>query len=179
MNMGKIQFKSGKTKTKVFEGSNTKKAVLPITEKVDPWADIEEEEKHVRISEEKPQYKNAAEVYEYLYSKLTLKYNIDTISVYQLSDKKSTDGRLHYHKVYGTDISPYEIEKFFGYDSPLIRTNAAGFTDNRMHRARLIERFGNRLIVVSSSAYEVFRSEYDLQMIRNEMRSAFKEVDRF
>ena len=179
MTMGKIQFKSGKTKTKVFEDSSeTKKAVLPIAEKVDPWAEIQEK-KPDKTENEKQQYKNAAEVYEYIYSKLTLKYNIDTISVYQLSDKKSTDGRLHYHKVYGTDISPYEIEKFFGYDSPFIRTNAAGFTDNRMHRARLIERFGNRLIVVSSSAYEVFRSEYDLQMIRIEMRSAFKEVDRF
>lgn len=178
--MGTIQFKSGKAKTKVFDDiSDAKKTVLPITEKDDPWADIQEEEKPVRIRNEKPQYRNAMEVYEYLYSKLTLKFNIDTISVYQLLDKKSTDGRLHYRKIYGMNISHYEIEKFFGYDSPFIRTNAAGFKDNRMHRARLIERFGNRLIVISSSAYEVFRSEYDLQMIRNEIRAAFKEVDRF
>ena len=176
-----MQFKSGKkTKTKVLEdSSDTSKAMLLITENVDPWADFQEEEKPVRINEEKPQYRNAAEVYEYLYSTLTLRYNIDTISVYQLSDKKSTDGRLHYQKVYGTDISHYEIEKFFGYNTPFIRTNAAGFTDNRMHRARLIERFGNRLIVVSSSAYEVFKSQYDLQMIRKEIKTAFKEVERF
>ena len=43
MTMGKIQFKSGKTKTKVFEDSSeTKKTVLPIVEKVDPWAEIQE-----------------------------------------------------------------------------------------------------------------------------------------
>ncbi len=180
--MGKIQFRStGKNKTRVFEDSSTDttKSVLPLTEKVDPWAELQEEEQPVKIKEEKQQYRNAAEVYEYLYSKLTLKYNIDTISVYQLDGKKHKDGRLHYQKVYGTEISHYEIEKFFGYTSPFIRTNAAGFTDNRMHRARLIERFGNRLIVVSSSAYEVFRSEYDLQTIRHEIKSAFKEVDKF
>ena len=177
--MGKIQFRSDKTKTKVFEDRNdTKKTALPINEKVDSWAKIQKE-KPVKSGDEKPQYRNAAEIYEYLYNKLTLKYNIDTISVYQLYDNKNTDGRLHYQKVYGTYISHYEIEKFFGYTTPFIRTNAAGFTDNNMHRARLIERFGNRLIVVSSSAYEVFRSEYDLQMIRNEIKEAFKEVDRF
>ena len=179
--MGKIQFRSGKTKTKVFEDSHTdaQKSVLPLAEKADPWAERQEGKSAESKDTDKPEYRNAAEVYEYLYSKLTLKYNIDTISVYQLDGKKYKDGRLHYQKVYGTEISHYEIEKFFGYTAPFVRTNASGFTDNRMHRARLIERFGNRLIVVSSSAYEVFRSEYDLQMIRNEIREAFKEVDKF
>lgn len=90
--MGKIQFRSDKTKTKVFEDRNdTKKTALPINEKVDSWAKIQKE-KPVKSGDEKPQYRNAAEVYEYLYNKLTLKYNIDTISVYQLYDNKNTDG---------------------------------------------------------------------------------------
>lgn len=179
--MGNIQFRSSKTKTKVFEDSSTdtKKSVLPLPEKADTLTELHEGRSAESQNTDKPEYRNAAEVYQHLYNKLTLKYNIDAISVYQLEGKKYKDGRLHYQKVYGADISPYEIEKFFGYTSPFIRTNAAGFTDNRMHRARLIERFGNRLIVVSSSAYEVFRSEYDLQIIRHEIKSAFKEVDKF
>ena len=162
--MGKIQFRStGKSRTKVFENDSTdsKKSVLPFAEKADSWTELPKGKSAESKDTDKLEYRNAAEVYEYLYSKLTLKFNIDTISVYQLDGKKHKDGRLHYRKIYGTEISHYEIEKFFGYTAPFVRTNAAGFTDNRMHRARLIERFGSRLIVVSSSAYEVFRSKYD------------------
>ena len=70
--MGKIQFRStGKNRTKVFENDSTdsKKSVLPITVKVDPWTEIQEK-KPDKTENEKQQYKNAADVYEYLYSKL-------------------------------------------------------------------------------------------------------------
>ena len=127
--MGKIQFRSGKTKTKVFEDSSTdaKKSVLPLAEKAEHLAELQEGNSDQSKDTDKQEYRNAAEVYEYLYSKLTLKYNIDTISVYQLDGKKYKDGRLHYQKVYGTEISHYEIEKFFGYTAPFVRTNASGF----------------------------------------------------
>ena len=182
--MAKIQFRSGKTKVRVFEetkenSAEQKSSVLSDSEEMIPFPDEKPKQKEKKHESSKPEYRNAAEVYEYLYSKLTLKFNIDTISVYQLSDKKSTDGRLHYRKVYGTELSKYEVEKFFGYSTPFIRTSATGFVDNRMHRARFIERFGVRLIVLSSSAYEVFRSEYDLQIIRHELKTAFKEVEKF
>lgn len=176
--MAKIQFRSGKTKTKVFEDSRTdNKSVLPEIGTISVLAD--KQDRQEEQAPQKQEFRNAAEVYEYLYSKLTLKYNIDTISVYQLDEKKSADGRLHYKKIYGTDISTPEIERYFGYNCPFVKTNASGFTDNRMHRARFIELFGNRLIVVSSSAFEVFRSQYDMIKIRNEINTAFKEVERF
>ena len=132
--MGKIQFRSDKTKTKVFEDRNdTKKTALPINEKVDSWAKIQKE-KPVKSGDEKPQYRNAAEVYEYLYNKLTLKYNIDTISVYQLYDNKNTDGRLHYQKVYGTYISHYEIEKFVLLDAQDTRRHKGQYRYNTQGR---------------------------------------------
>ena len=182
--MAKIQFRSGKTKVKVFEkekadSAEQKSSVLSDPEEVIPFPDEKPKQKEKPQESAKPEYRNETEVFEYLYSKLTMQYNIDTISVYQFSDKKSTDGRLHYRKIYSTELSKYEVEKFFGYSTPFIRTNATGFTDNRMHRARFIERFDDRLIVLSSSAYEVFRSEYDLQMIRYEIKTAFKEVEKF
>ena len=70
--MGKIQFRSGKTKTKVFEDStDTKKSVLPLAEKADSWAERSEGKSAESRDTDKPEYRNAAEVYEYLYSKLT------------------------------------------------------------------------------------------------------------
>ena len=80
--MGKIQFRSGKTKTKVFEDSSTdaKKSVLPLAEKAEHLAELQEGNSDQSKDTDKQEYRNAAEVYEYLYSKLTLKYNIDTIS---------------------------------------------------------------------------------------------------
>ena len=176
----KIQFKSGKTKTKVFEQvkkdlDNTDTSVL-FDNKTSVLVRLAKEEPKEKTK--KPSYKTVADVFRSLSEKLTMHYNIESVTVYQRTEKNS-DGKIHFKRLFGAEISKYEIEKYFGYTSPVILTNAEGFTDNSSHRSRLIERYNNDyLIVISGSSYEVFRSEYDLAKIRYDIAEAFKEVER-
>ena len=176
----KIQFRSGKTKTKVF-GEQKKEPDSPDTSilfdkktsVLDRLSKEERTEEH-----KKPAYKNIADVFRDLSEQLMIQYGIDAVSVYQRTEKNN-DGKIHFRRLFGAEINKFEIEKYFGYTSPVILTNAEGFADNASHRSRLIERHsGDYLIVVSGSAYEAFRSEYDLSKIRYEIAGAFKEVER-
>ena len=176
----KIQFRSGKTKTKVF-GEQKKEPDSPDTSilfdkktsVLDRLSKEERTEEH-----KKPAYKNIADVFRDLSEQLMIQYGIDAVSVYQRTEKNN-DGKIHFRRLFGAEINKFEIEKYFGYTSPFILTNAEGFTDNSSHRSRFIERHsGDYLIIVSGSAYEAFRSDYDLSKIRYEIAEAFKEVER-
>lgn len=177
----KIQFRSGKTKTKVFAqdksgSSNPDTSVLLFDKKTAVLDRLSQEEQ--AEESRKPTYKNSADVFRDLSDRLMPQYGIDAFSVYQRTEKNN-DGKIHFRRLFGAEISKFEIEKYFGYNSPVILTNAEGFTDNGSHRSRLIERhLGDYLIIVSCSAYEAFRSDYDLTKIRNEIARAFKEVAR-
>ena len=119
-------------------------------------------------------YKNTAQVFAELKTDLTERFNIDDISVYQLSLSKEYN--FVYHKIYGTDISRCALEKYYSFDQPLILTNADGFADNSSHRARLIERYGVFTVIVSSSAFEAFKQASELEDVRKTIKSAYKEV---
>ena len=179
--MAKIQFRSDKTKTKVFEAENSTENKTPVlfdTKSV-VLDRIATEEKEEQKQQSKRTYRNLNELFKSLSDRLTLKYNIDCISVYQAEDKNDGEGRLIFKKLFGADINIYDLEKYYGFSSPAIITNSSGFMHNTMHMSRYIEKFDNRLIIVSGSAYETFRSEYELQRIRDKIRDAFKEVKKF
>lgn len=169
--MNKIYFHSSKSKFKKFQDDiqETKKS-----EKVPAQA---VEIKIKSISPEKKVYKNKNQVFADLSDQLVNRYNIDSVSVYLLLRQEK--GRLSFKKLYGQEISEYILEKYFGYNCPMICTNAGGMIDNISHRARLVEHIGNYMIIVSSSAYEVYRNKYDLEEIRRVVENAFTEVEKF
>ena len=178
----KIQFRSGKTNTKVF-GEQKKEPESPNTsvlfdKKPSVLELLSKEGRTEEQERKKTTYKNIADVFRDLSEQLMIQYGIDAVSVYQRTEKNN-DGKIHFRRLFGAEINKFEIEKYFGYTSPVILTNAEGFADNASHRSRLIERHsGDYLIVVSGSAYEAFRSEYVLSKIRYEIAGAFKEVER-
>lgn len=91
----------------------------------------------------------------------------------------SKEHRLITKKIFGAEINKYQLEKYFGYDSPIILTNADGLSDNLSHRARLIERYNDYIVIISSSAFEAFKSELELEDIRSKVKAAYKEVAKF
>lgn len=168
--MAKITFHSSKSKFKKFQDT-----VQQETKKAEKAPEILIKTKEKNISEERKIYKNKNEAFTDLFNQLVNRYNIDNISVYLSLQKEN---RLFFKKLYGFEISKYMLEKYFGFDCPMICTNIGGMFDNISHRARLIEHIGDYIIIVSSSAYEVYRKSYDIQCIRQIIKATFTEVEK-
>ena len=117
---------------------------------------------------ETPVKKSINEILNDLREHLINRYNVDDISVYRITVNEKY--RLEYSKIYGLAISEPTLEKYYGIDCPIIYTNAEGLSDNSSHRARLIERYGDYLIIVSSGAYECFKFKNELDEIRNTIK---------
>lgn len=169
--MDKIKFGAKKSKVKTFGSSVSEEsaaAVQPQTVNTTTRIDSLDTKAQSKI------YKNTTQVFNELKSNLTERFNIDDISVYKLTFTK--EYTLDIHKAFGADVSRNALEKYFGFDQPLILTNADGFADNSSHRARLIERYGIFTVIVSSSAFEAFKQASELEEIRKEVKSAYKEV---
>lgn len=155
-----ISFHSSKSKFRKFEDEKTE--TLPEI-KVESTA-LAVVEKKVEI----PVKKSINEVLADMRNQLVNRYNIDDISVYRITVNEKC--RLEYNKIYGLAISEQTLEKYCGIDCPLIHTNANGMSDNSSHRSRLIEKYGEYLIIVSSGAYECFKFKNELDEIRNTIK---------
>ncbi len=167
--MDKIKFGSNKSKVKTFSADLS-------DEQQEPDKSSIAEHDEVRDSS-KPKnkiYKNASDVFDELKQKLIKKHNINDISIYVIT--LSYDYRLNIKNIYGCKIGKIELEKYYGFNSPVILTNADGFSDIQSHRARFIERYGDYYMIISSSAFEAFKSELELEDIRNKVKAAYKEV---
>ncbi len=121
-------------------------------------------------------FKNREEMFKFLSNKLQNKFNIDSLSVYAVS-LNSDNGRLSTKKLFGAEVGNYNVEKYAGYDCPIILTSVNGTADNSSHRARFIERFGSELVIVSSSSYEAFRNPKEFEEIRKMIKRAFERSD--
>lgn len=167
--MDKISFHAKKTKFVKFK-ADFHETISKQAEEIP----LPSPSKKIENSETTKAFKNKNEVFADLSDRLINHYNIDDISVYQLLGGKN--GRLYFENIFGAEIGKLNAEKYFGYDCPMICTNAEGMTDDRSHRARFIERFGNYVIVVSSNAYEAYRISSELSEIRKIISIAFAEV---
>ena len=163
--MEEIKFRASKSKSKAFEEKTEKIK----TKKEKP---VRQEKKPPKILRRK-RVRNAASIWNAVKKVLSEKYNIDSLSVYAVSDK---NGRLNYQRIFGTEINTCELEKYCGYDSPVIITNADGFADDKSQRARLIERYGDCTVIAAGTNFETFKS--DTESIRTMIRKAYEEVDK-
>ena len=133
---------------------------------------VRQEKKPPKILRRK-RVRNAASIWNAVKKIMSEKYNIDSLSVYAVSDK---NGRLNYQRIFGTEINTCELEKYCGFDSPVIITNADGFADDKSQRARLIERYGDCTVIAAGTNFETFKS--DTESIRTMIRKAYEEVDK-
>ena len=163
--MEEIKFRASKSKSKAFEEKTEKIK----TKKEKP---VRQEKKPPKILRRK-RVRNAASIWNAVKKVLSEKYNIDSLSVYAVSDK---NGRLNYQRIFGTEINTCELEKYCGFDSPVIITNADGFADDKSQRARLIERYGDCTVIAAGTNFETFKS--DTESIRTMIRKAYEEVDK-
>lgn len=163
--MEEIKFRASKSKSKAFEEKTEKIK----TKKEKP---VRQEKKLPKILRRK-RVRNAASIWNAVKKVLSEKYNIDSLSVYAVSDK---NGRLNYQRIFGTEINTCELEKYCGYDRPVIITNADGFADDKSQRARLIERYGDCTVIAAGTNFETFKS--DTESIRTMIRKAYEEVDK-
>lgn len=167
--MDKIKFGSHKSKVKTFSSGLSEqepdKSPVPAAE----HGKVQD-----RIKPINKIYKNTSDIFDELKHKLIKKHNIDDISVYVIT--LSYEYRLNIKNIYGCKIGKQELEKYYGFDSPVILTNADGFSDISSHRARFIERYDDYYMIISSSAFEAFKSELELEDIRNKVKAAYKEV---
>ena len=163
--MEEIKFRASKSKSKALE----KKTEKIKTKKEKP---VRQEKKPPKIFRRK-RIRNAASIWNAVKKVLSEKYNIDSLSVYAVSDKS---GRLNYQRIFGTEINTCELEKYCGFDSPVIITNADGFADDKSQRARLIERYGDCTVIAAGTNFETFKS--DTESIRTMIRKAYEEVDK-
>ena len=163
--MEEIKFRASKSKSKAFEEKTEKIK----TKKEKP---VRQEKKPPKILRRK-RVRNAASIWNAVKKIMSEKYNIDSLSVYAVSDKS---GRLNYQRIFGTEINTCELEKYCGYDSPVIITNADGFADDKSQRARLIERYGDCTVIAAGTNFETFKS--DTESIRTMIRKAYEEVDK-
>ena len=163
--MEEIKFRASKSKSKAFEEKTEKIK----TKKEKP---VRQEKKPPKILRRK-RVRNAASIWNAVKKIMSEKYNIDSLSVYAVSDKS---GRLNYQRIFGTEINTCELEKYCGFDSPVIITNADGFADDKSRRARLIERYGDCTVIAAGTNFETFKS--DTESIRTMIRKAYEEVDK-
>ena len=163
--MEEIKFRASKSKSKAFEEKTEKIK----TKKEKP---VRQEKKPPKLFRRK-RVRNAASIWNAVKKIMSEKYNIDSLSVYAVSDKNS---RLNYHRIFGTEINTCELEKYCGFDSPVIITNADGFADDKSQRARLIERYGDCTVIAAGTNFETFKS--DTESIRTMIRKAYEEVDK-
>ena len=163
--MEEIKFRASKSKSKAFE----EKTVKIKTKKEKP---VRKEKKPPKLFRRK-RVRNAASIWNAVKKIVSEKYNIDSLSVYAVSDK---NGRLNYQRIFGTEINTCELEKYCGFDSPVIITNADGFADDKSQRARLIERYGDCTVIAAGTNFETFKS--DTGSIRTMIRKAYEEVDK-
>ena len=163
--MEEIKFRASKSKSKAFEEKTEKIK----TKKEKP---VRQEKKPPKILRRK-RVRNAASIWNAVKKIMSEKYNIDWLSVYTVSDK---NGRLNYQRIFGTEINTCELEKYCGFDSPVIITNADGFADDKSQRARLIERYGDCTVIAAGTNFETFKS--DTGSIRTMIRKAYEEVDK-
>ena len=165
MYMEEIKFRASKSKSKAFEEKTEKIK----TKKEKP---VRQEKKPPKLFRRK-RVRNAASIWNAVKKIMSEKYNIDSLSVYAVSDK---NGRLNYQRIFGTEINTCELEKYCGFDSPVIITNADGFADDKSQRARLIERYGDCTVIAAGTNFETFKS--DTESIRTMIRKAYEEVDK-
>ena len=165
MDMEEIKFRASKSKSKAFEEKTEKIK----TKKEKP---VRQEKKPPKIFRRK-RIRNAASIWNAVKKVLSEKYNIDSLSVYAVSEK---NGRINYQRIFGTEINTCELEKYCGFDSPVIITNADGFADDKSQRARLIERYGDCTVIAAGTNFETFKS--DTESIRTMIRKAYEEVDK-
>lgn len=163
--MEEIKFRASKSKSKAFEEKTEKIK----TKKEKP---VRQEKKPPKILRRK-RVRNAASIWNAVKKIMSEKYNIDSLSVYAVSDK---NGRLNYQRIFGTEINTCELEKYCGFDSPVIITNADGFADDKSQRARLIERYGDCTVIAAGTNFETFKS--DTRSIRTMIRKAYEEVNK-
>ena len=163
--MEEIKFRASKSKSKAFEEKTEK--IKKKKEKP-----VRQEKKPPKILRRK-RVRNAASIWNAVKKIMSEKYNIDSLSVYAVSDK---NGRLNYQRIFGTEINTCELEKYCGFDSPVIITNADGFADDKSQRARLIERYGDCTVIAAGTNFETFKS--DTESIRTMIRKAYEEVDK-
>lgn len=163
--MEEIKFRASKSKSKALEEKTEKIK----TKKEKP---VRQEKKPPKILRRK-RVRNAASIWNAVKKIMSEKYNIDSLSVYAVSDK---NGRLNYQRIFGTEINTCELEKYCGFDSPVIITNADGFADDKSQRARLIERYGDCTVIAAGTNFETFKS--DTESIRTMIRKAYEEVDK-
>ena len=163
--MEEIKFRASKSKSKAFEEKTEKIK----TKKEKP---VRQEKKPPKILRRK-RVRNAASIWNAVKKIMSEKYNIDSLSIYAVSDK---NGRLNYQRIFGTEINTCELEKYCGFDSPVIITNADGFADDKSQRARLIERYGDCTVIAAGTNFETFKS--DTESIRTMIRKAYEEVDK-
>ena len=163
--MEEIKFRASKSKSKAFEEKTEKIK----TKKEKP---VRQEKKPPKIFRRK-KVRNAASIWNAVKKVLSEKYNIDSLSVYAVSEKK---GGINYQRIFGTEINTCELEKYCGYDCPVIITNADGFADDKSRRARLIERYGDCTVIAAGTNFETFKS--DTKSIRTMIRKAYEEVDK-
>ena len=163
--MEEIKFRASKSKSKAL-GEKTEKIK---TKKEKP---VRQEKKPPEILRRK-RVRNAASIWNAVKKIMSEKYNIDSLSVYAVSDK---NGRLNYQRIFGTEINTCELEKYCGFDSPVIITNADGFADDKSQRARLIERYDSNIVIAAGTNFETFKS--DTEGIRTMIRKAYEEVDK-
>ena len=165
MYMEEIKFRASKSKSKALEEKTEKIK----TKKEKP---VRQEKKPPKILRRK-RVRNAASIWNAVKMIMSEKYNIDSLSIYAVSDK---NGRLNYQRIFGTEINTCELEKYCGFDSPVIITNADGFADDKSQRARLIERYGDCTVIAAGTNFETFKS--DTESIRTMIRKAYEEVDK-
>ena len=163
--MEEIKFRASKSKSKALE----KKTEKIKTKKEKP---VRQEKKPPKILRRK-RVRNAASIWNAVKKIMSEKYNIDSLSVYAVSEK---NGRINYQRIFGTEINTCELEKYCGFDSPVIITNADGFADDKSQRARLIERYGDCTVIAAGTNFETFKS--DTGSIRMMIRKAYEEVDK-
>ena len=163
--MEEIKFRASKSKSKALEEKTEKIK----TKKEKP---VRQEKKPPKIFRRK-RIRNAASIWNAVKKVLSEKYNIDSLSVYAVSEKK---GGINYQRIFGTEINTCELEKYCGFDSPVIITNADGFADDKSQRARLIERYGDCTVIAAGTNFETFKS--DTESIRTMIRKAYEEVDK-
>ena len=149
--MEEIKFRASKSKSKALEEKTEKIK----TKKEKP---VRQEKKPPKIFRRK-RIRNAASIWNAVKKVLSEKYNIDSLSVYAVSDKS---GRLNYQRIFGTEINTCELEKYCGFDSPVIITNADGFADDKSQRARLIERYGDCTVIAAGTNFETFKSDTEV-----------------
>lgn len=166
--MNKITFRSSKSKFRTF-GSSEKQMAGDKTPAPSVAAAKKDKQKNSAVK--KKVYKNVSDIFVDLKKQLVNQFNIDDVSVYILGTKNS---RVTIQLKFGNDISKYELEKYYGYDCPVVITNADGFVENVLHRSRLIEIHGKYTVIISSSSFEAFK--FDIEEIRKTIKTAFKEV---